>query len=64
MQWCPNSTITHVSECPLFIYPSTCIFDLPPKLVPHVKLEFCHFMLFSVTKLQELEGGYSMSYAA
>ena len=40
------------------------IADLPPNLVPHLKLGFFHFMFFNVSKLPVLEGGYSMNCAA
>jgi hypothetical protein len=38
--------------------------DLPPNLVPHLKLEFCHFMFFNEVVLLVLEDDYSMNYAA
>jgi hypothetical protein len=31
--------------------------DLPPNLVPHLKLGFCHFMLFNVVVPLALEDG-------
>ena len=38
--------------------------DLPPNLVPHLKLGIFHFMFFNVARLLVLADGYSMSYAA
>ena len=38
--------------------------DLPPNLVPHLKLGIFHFMFFNVAKFLVLADGYSMSYAA
>ena len=48
---------------------SNCLFktyyaDLPPNLVPHLKLGIFHFMFFNVARLLVLADGYSMSYAA
>lgn len=39
-------------------------FDLPPNLVPHLKLEFCHFMFFNEVVLLVLEYDFSMNHAA
>jgi hypothetical protein len=39
-------------------------FDLPLRIVPHLKLGFCHFMFFNVAKLLVMQDGYSLSYAA
>jgi hypothetical protein len=41
-----------------------CRGDLPPNLVPHLKLGIFHFMFFNVAKFLVLADGYSMSYAA
>jgi hypothetical protein len=38
--------------------------DLPQRHVPHLKLEFCHFIFFNEAKLQVLEDDYSTNCAA
>jgi hypothetical protein len=40
------------------------ISDLPPMLVPHVELEFCHFLFLNAGMPPVLEDGNSVSCAA
>jgi hypothetical protein len=37
--------------------------DLPPKDVPHLKLEFCHFLILNANTPLALEDGNAMNYA-
>jgi hypothetical protein len=40
------------------------LLDLPPKDVPHLKLELCHFLFLNANMPVALEDGNSMNYAA